>query len=413
MRKDGGRLDRPIAERQGKMRIIHFMNGKCKPEGGIGVDRTVYYLSMAQARAGHDVSLMTLQKGSPTPVPGVEVRAFLKRGSPFLLPVGLKQALEGARPDVVHLHSVFIPRNVALAAWLRSKGINYVSTPNGGLSPTSLRRRRLTKAAFRWILERSFWSGLSFVHAVSDVEVNDLRRYGVKNPILFAPNCIDASQVPEPSTLDSSYLRKLYPRIGNRRIFLFLGRLDPLHKGLDVLLKGYALTAGRASDTVLVIAGPDWRGSRSRLEGMARSLGLQENVIFAGPRFGKEKFDILASADAFVLTSRWEGLPFAGLEALAVGKPVLFSRYTGFATFIEKCPVGRVVEPRERDIAEGLAWFASLPAAKLAEMGALARESTLREFDWNRIAGQVCEAYRKLSLGELPQTSWVPKVNAT
>jgi glycosyltransferase involved in cell wall biosynthesis len=57
------------------------------------------------------------------------------------------------------------------------------------------------------------------------------------------------------------------------------------------------------------------------LRRLAASLGLQGRVEFAG--FVTDPFALFARADAFVLSSRFEGFPNVVLEALACGTPVI------------------------------------------------------------------------------------------
>jgi glycosyltransferase involved in cell wall biosynthesis len=126
---------------------------------------------------------------------------------------------------------------------------------------------------------------------------------------------------------------------------------------------------------------------------LVQEVGLRDQIIFAGPRFGKEKFDILMGCDLFVHTSRWEGLPFAVLEALATGKPALITTPVGFRGFFEKYDVGLRTDITVDAIAGGLCHFASLPKEELQKMGALAREAVLHEFSWRHTSAILCRWY--------------------
>ena len=64
------------------MRIAHFCIGRCNPESANGVDKTVYYLSRAQATLGHDVAVFSLTEKSTLPIPGVMVRAYAPMRTP-------------------------------------------------------------------------------------------------------------------------------------------------------------------------------------------------------------------------------------------------------------------------------------------------------------------------------------------
>ena len=76
--------------------------------------------------------------------------------------------------------------------------------------------------------------------------------------------------------------------------------------------------------TRLVIVGEG--EDRDRLEGLARSLGVADRVVFAGGQPSERVASYLAAADAFVFpTERDEGAPMVLVDAMAVGVPVVAS----------------------------------------------------------------------------------------
>jgi glycosyltransferase involved in cell wall biosynthesis len=186
---------------------------------------------------------------------------------------------------------------------------------------------------------------------------------------------------------------------------MFIGRLDPVFKGLDLLLKACFKVRGALQQAVCVLVGPDWRCSQSDLEKQVMRLGLEQQVIFAGPKYGKEKFDMLSACDVFVQPSRSEAMPFAPLEALAMQKPCLVTNSTGFRDFFQKYRVGLSVEPSVDGIAEGLRHFAGLTSDKLKAMGVLSQQAVLQEFRWGLTAQRLCHAYQQHAHGPWRQTS--------
>ncbi|UYO01225.1 MAG: glycosyltransferase [Devosia sp.] len=110
-----------------------------------------------------------------------------------------------------------------------------------------------------------------------------------------------------------------------------VGRLAPA-KGFDTLLA--ALARSPRSDVDLHILGEG--SERAALEGQIADLGLADRVRLAG--FTANPYSVMAKADGFVLSSRFEGFPNVVLEALCCGLPVLSTPVPGVAELIGSVP---------------------------------------------------------------------------
>jgi len=103
---------------------------------------------------------------------------------------------------------------------------------------------------------------------------------------------------------------------GGGRRFVCVGRLTP-QKNIALLLRAFGRGA-RAGDTLSIIGdGPE----RARLEGLAQSLGIEEQVKFLG--YLPDPATLLPSFDILLLSSDYEGVPAVVLEALAAGLPIV------------------------------------------------------------------------------------------
>ena len=115
------------------------------------------------------------------------------------------------------------------------------------------------------------------------------------------------------------------------------GRVQMRMKGLDVLLDAWeqATETRREQDACLMLmgSGPDADALRQRLEGMGR-----RDVIwfdeFVDDRSRIRQF--LSAADIYAFPSRWEGLPVAPTEAMALGLPVVAANASGVRDIFEK-----------------------------------------------------------------------------
>jgi glycosyltransferase involved in cell wall biosynthesis len=98
---------------------------------------------------------------------------------------------------------------------------------------------------------------------------------------------------------------------------------------------------GGGGDAVLVLVGLG--PLEGELRALARDLGIAERVVFAGSR--DDVFALLPALDVFALSSRFEGLPIALLEAMASGVAPVATRVGGIPEVITDGRDGVLVDP--------------------------------------------------------------------
>jgi glycosyltransferase involved in cell wall biosynthesis len=118
-------------------------------------------------------------------------------------------------------------------------------------------------------------------------------------------------------------------------IALYAGRL---HRFKAVHLAIRSLALAHEWRLVVVGDGPE----RERLRSLARSLGVSERVEFRPALPQPELWQLMATADAFVLPSLKEGGGFAAAEAAALGLPVVAFDRGGPAALAEFYPEARI-----------------------------------------------------------------------
>jgi glycosyltransferase involved in cell wall biosynthesis len=384
------------------LRIAHFALGRTNPEAADGMDRTVYHLSRTQAAQDHAVRLFSITNKPPIPIPGVQVSAYpsmtaqgfltsarlrnvLVWRSPLNLPPALITDLLGWRPDILHLHGVHIPQHLRLARRARHARVPYCVTVHGMLARGAESRRPGTKRVVA-LFQRPFLDRAAFLHALSEAESQDLRAYGTRAPILVAPNGIDLAEMDRVAPRPASGL-------GGSLEFMFLGRLDPDQKGLDLLIEAWGLAG--LPDATLTLVGPDWRGGRARVEELADRLATGSAVRFTGPAFGAEKYSLLGRSSIFVHTSRWEGLAFAVLEAASLERPLLLTAAADPAGRFGPAGAAVVVPPTPAGIAAGLRRLASMAPGERMAMGRRARALVAAEFSWEAAATALTAGYTR------------------
>lgn len=112
-----------------------------------------------------------------------------------------------------------------------------------------------------------------------------------------------------------------------RKIFLFAGSLDK-HKGIKELLISFAALNNRDCWRLMLV-GQD-KSSGNYLQ-MVTKLGIEESVVFTGPKKIETISQYIGSADVFILPSLYDGWGAVLNEAAALGKPIISTDQTGSA----------------------------------------------------------------------------------
>jgi glycosyltransferase involved in cell wall biosynthesis len=116
------------------------------------------------------------------------------------------------------------------------------------------------------------------------------------------------------------------------------------------------------------------------LREQAQNLGLQEKVIFLG--FQANPWLYLKHADAFILPSRYEGLPNVLLEALALETRVVVSDCPGGIREIRDSVGSMAVVPPENPsaLAEAIISVCSSPARAIESLGRFDLQQVVAEY---------------------------------
>jgi glycosyltransferase involved in cell wall biosynthesis len=357
-------------------RIAHMLDAPFATREANGVAEAVRHLARAQADLGLSVAVFS----------GVDGPHVLGKESAT---ASVASDVMAWRPDLLHFHSVHVARHVVAGARARHAGVAYCVTTHGGLCPPALQRGHFKKVVFNVVLERHFLRHASFVHALGPHEIPAIRNYGFDGPIVTVPNAVPPAEEPPP---DRESAEASYPWLRGHRIFMFVGRLDPWQKGLDVLIEAFA--RADPGHGLLVLVGPDCRGSRATLERLREDHGIGSRVVFTGALFGEEKRQLFAAADVFVHPSRWEGLSLSVLSAAAAGKPCLITREADPLGSLERAGAAFLVEPTVPDLAAGIRRLATLAPSEMQAMGARARAAADAFPTWHEVARRLMNAYQ-------------------
>jgi poly(glycerol-phosphate) alpha-glucosyltransferase len=305
----------------------------------------------------------------------------------------LRIELRKQNADLVHSHGIWQFPSAAVCAWRRTTGRAYIVSPHGMLDSWALRNSPWKKRLATLCYERRHLQGAACLHALNMAERDQIRRFGLTNPIAVIPNGVVL-----PSPIAEGIAG------GEHKTLLFLGRIHA-KKGLIPLLNAWAEIRSGWDNWRLVIAGWDDRGFEQTLRDEGRRLGLNSAVEFLSPQFGSDRDRLFRRASAFVLPSFSEGLPMAVLEAWSYGLPVLMTPQCNLLAGFER---GAAIsaEPKVESLIDGLRQLLGMSDVERRLMGAKGRALVEERFAWPHVAAQTAAVYRWM-LGDGPRPDFV------
>ena len=142
----------------------------------------------------------------------------------------------------------------------------------------------------------------------------------------------------------------------NKITICTIGRLTP-QKGYDNLIQAMSLLINEGFDFDLWILGEG--KLEKQLKTLCTNLNLSHHVVFWG--FQKNPYNYLNAADAFVCSSRTEGLSLVIGEALALRKPIISTICSGPTEVLSKGNWGLLVECSKEGLYYGIKEFLTNP----------------------------------------------------
>jgi glycosyltransferase involved in cell wall biosynthesis len=282
-----------------------------------GAERSMLKLAGGMAARGYPIDMVLARaegpflKEVPKTVRVVDLKASRVLTSLFPLVRYMREERPAAILAVLHANNVALWARKLSGAKTRIIVSERNTLSTEAEAQKSDLRMRLMPALVRW-----FYPWSDGVVAVSQGVADDLvQTVGlpaelvkvIYNPIV-TPEMIEKVKAP----LEHPWFAPGLPPV-----ILSVGRLSE-QKDFPTLLRAFAKVRQTHTARLLIIGeGED----RAALEGLVQELGLGEDVSLPG--FIANPYPYMVRADMFVLSSRWEGLPGALIEALYCGAPLV------------------------------------------------------------------------------------------
>ena len=298
-------------------------------------------------------------------------------------PLALAAAIARRRPSIVHLNTSLNPgaywRDLAYLLTAKLCGARVVYQVHGGKLPQRFLGR--VGAAFL----RATLKLPDAIVVLASEELEAYRAFVPGQAIALLPNGVDCARYARQARVCTHPTRPLE--------LLYVGRIAA-EKGLYEALKGLSLARTRGVCARLIVAGGG--PERTRLERYARELGMAEHVWFPGPVAGERKARLFLHADALVLPSYSEGLPYALLEGMAAGATPIATPVGAIADVVADGVHGLLVPPRDADAIAAAIGRLAADRACLARMSVACRKRIASAYSIERLAGELGSLYAEL-----------------
>lgn len=333
------------------MKILH-VGSSSSPQAVDGVNTTIWLVAREQALLGHQVTLLldappVSEAAVWSETTGIQFQVISSNTWQFDQEK-LKFMLRTNPPDLVHMHSVFLPKQATLALTLTKFNIPYVITPNA-MHPELLRRGWLKKSLYSWVLEKPRFSRAAAIAAVTPREADIIKTFipNYTKLIRWIPNPINVYEL-DGQTWEGNVSKKR---------LIYLGRYDVIHKGIDIMTN---IARFLPLDIEIHLYGRKEPKTAHLMKSLEQHL--PPNMHLHNPIYRVEKAEVIAQASLYLQTSRWEVFGISVAEAMYLGVPCAIAATMNLADLFQQHDLGLVLPTNPKNAADRLAETMSQPA---------------------------------------------------
>lgn len=308
------------------------------------------------------------------------------------------------RADLVHVHTLWRPLNIAARYACLRHDRPYVVMPHGMFDPYSLSVKALKKSIYLRLFEgRNMACAQRMIYTTSEEE----RLAALAGLRLPPGEIVPLGARASATAIGDLRLRFLlrYPRAEGRRRLLFLGRLHH-KKGLDRILSSLRKAKQAIPNLLLIVVGTGQPAYEEHLRQLVSASHLDQHVLFTGHLDGELKWASFAAAELFLLPSRQENFALAVAEAMQMGVPVVITDKVNTWPYVEEAGAGLVLAERDID--------ATLPQAietlltdetSRSKMAAEGSRYARDRLTWHASAQKLLACYDQVFSGRRPGPS--------
>ena len=381
------------------MRIAFFTN--CYKPLVNGVVTSISSSKEAYERKGHEVYIFAPrvedyidQEKNIFRYRSVNITSKVKYPLSLPLSFKVKKVITEFNPDIIHIHHPFLLSSAAIM-YGKKLGIPKILTLHTQYEQyayyASPIPERVTQKAIKMIISNLAYK-TDCITTPSDSMKKIIENYGIKNRIEVIPNAIHLISFKEDDELKRTEIKKKYNLKEDDKIILFVGRVAS-EKSIDKIIKALAIIKKRSigKEKLLIVGnGP----TMDELKQLARTLKIEEDIIFAGTVSYEEIKHYYKMAYVFTIASTTETFGIVTIEALASGVPVVAIKAPGAIDILTDGLDGLLVDDDVEKIANALEKIIKEP--ELREKLSLGALKTSEKYSINKISEKMLNLYREV-----------------
>lgn len=294
---------------------------------------------------------------------------------PYFL--SLKKTISQVKPDIIHINNLPFLTSYQSAKLSKKLGIPCLVHVHGTISKTN-KLIDLLQYLFMYTFGKIILKDAKTVVCLTRSDALAVCRFGCPpQKIQIIPNGVNVDKF-KPSS------------VSNEPLVFWSGRFVAT-KGLDCLIKAMAIVVKSKPKAKLMLAGDG--PLLSKISGLVQRFGLQKNVIFTGRLCHDGVAALVSASMVCVLPSLKEGMPYALLEAMSCGKPVVGTDISGINDIITDGVNGVLVQPNKpEELARAIILLLEDGVVR-ERIGGRARQLMVERYDLQKIAKLIEKVY--------------------
>ncbi len=239
--------------------------------------------------------------------------------------------------DIIHIHDIYNLPTYWACKYAIKNNKKYFIQPHGTLTDIRIASRKKIIKIFILKIMWSFFKRANWWFALTQQEKEEIKNITTNENIFILPNGLYLDNFTNIETID---LHKQFNLKKNTKIICFLWRIQYI-KWIDLSLIFLSELEKIFDDWIYLIIWPDEWAKQDLIE-LSKTLWIEKKIIWYWVENTNKKYQLLASSDLFLFTSRSEGFPMTLLEAIGCNLPVFITNTCNLPEIHEK--VGIVVD---------------------------------------------------------------------